>query len=153
MRGADHDSAPRSARREVKKEVVSTDGIRTAATGRCVAAGGTAAQGVSPSRTAAQGRAPAGSPAAGHPPAQPGVADTAPTETGGAFSSDARPAIKHLSFLFYGKSGAPCLRIYNARTGELLKEIPPDLLGKHEGGDQATGQAAGTPRLPLDQKV
>jgi len=33
--------------------------------------------------------------------------------------------IKRLSFVFYSEAGTALVRIYNARTGELLREIPP----------------------------
>jgi hypothetical protein len=33
--------------------------------------------------------------------------------------------IKRLSFVFYSESGLAMVRLYDARTGELLKEIPP----------------------------
>jgi uncharacterized FlaG/YvyC family protein len=45
--------------------------------------------------------------------------------------------IKRLSFVFYGESGRPCLRIYDARSGELIKEIPPGV-----SPDELASQAA-----------
>ena len=46
--------------------------------------------------------------------------------TDGAAPGPTTKEIKRLSFVFYGEQGKPCLKIYDARTGELLKTIPPE---------------------------
>lgn len=56
--------------------------------------------------------------------------------------------IKRLSFVFYGETGRPCLRVYDARSGDLLKEIPPGTSAE----DIARQEAAAAARA-VDIKV
>lgn len=76
------------------------------------------------------------------PPVAPAGGDSeGRPEAGGAKNA---PVIKRLSFVFYGEAGDALVRVYDAITGELLREIPPqvasikgDLGGPPESGSPA----------------
>lgn len=60
-----------------------------------------------------------------------------------AGSAKNAPVIKRLSFVFYGEAGDALVRVYDARTGELLREIPPQLTGVK--GDPGGPREPGSP--------
>lgn len=68
------------------------------------------------------------------PEARPPLQLPPPPPSGGG-----QPAhvIKRLSFVFYGESGRPCLRIYDARSGELIKSIPPYITAEDLAANRA----------------